>query len=95
MPPPQGQVHSGAFVRRQLGPNRYTQRRCPDPTTLTFALRDNPDVTVAIWAESREEARARLDGLNQLAESFGLSGQAAVEFLGGRDSGDSLKALGQ
>jgi hypothetical protein len=51
-----------------------------------FAWKDDPDQLVTIRAANRQQAHARLDTLNRLAESFGLSGQAAIEFIRGRDT---------
>jgi hypothetical protein len=63
----------------------------PAPQYFTFTLRNDLNESVTIQAGSREEVRERLNTLNKLAESFGLSCYAAMEFIRGREHGGSLE----
>jgi hypothetical protein len=69
-----------------LGASQKVELVAQPVEAYVFAWKDNPDQRVTILAENRQQAHARLDNLNRLAESFGLSGQAAIEFIRGRDT---------
>jgi hypothetical protein len=87
-----GEVSLGQPQRIQMVPE-------PVEASVVFALRGNPDERVTIRAESREEARRHMRALNEIAEAWGLSERATLEFVRGRDGTrdslvDAARALG-